>query len=361
MEEGEVNKPIILDCRNKYETGVGRFVGAEPLETEVSPNIHHLSSYIHYCKLISLRSAQSFRESFDVIKERLKDVPKDQPIMSYCTGGIRCVKVGAYLTQELGMTNVSRLAGGIIAYDRSLQPQPEKQSLFKGTNYVFDHRVGRTITDDLLGVCVTCAAPAGKLSNCNNNRCHKRMVQCESCSGSFLGCCGGECRVRFVNSKIAVDPDPLTLENYAQIHTSKPSKLLSQIAENTKNLFPSGAHMVSSDTQGRLLSSLAGLTGRCGRILEIGTFTGYASICLAEGLASSGGGYVLSLERDDRSSWAAREHLKAWGRGGGGDRRPHPERGGGGRIGGGGGGGGGGIFGLYTKLRMRRGRTCRLV
>ena len=34
--------------------------------------------------------------------------------------GIRCVKVGAYLTQELGFTNVSRLAGGIVAYDRTL-------------------------------------------------------------------------------------------------------------------------------------------------------------------------------------------------------------------------------------------------
>ena len=78
----------MLDCRNKYETGVGRFVGAEPLNTE------------------------NFRESFDVLSERLKDVDKSKPIMTYCTGGIRCVKVGAYLTQELNFTNVNRLAGG---------------------------------------------------------------------------------------------------------------------------------------------------------------------------------------------------------------------------------------------------------
>ena len=99
----EEDKPLVLDCRNKYETGVGRFVGAEPLNTE------------------------NFRESFDVLSERLKDVDKSKPIMTYCTGGIRCVKVGAYLTQELNFTNVNRLAGGIIAYDREMPPPQRKQ------------------------------------------------------------------------------------------------------------------------------------------------------------------------------------------------------------------------------------------
>jgi predicted sulfurtransferase len=58
--------PIILDCRNNYETDVGIFEGAEALGTE------------------------SFRDSWDVLKERLADTPKDAPIMAYCTGGIRC-------------------------------------------------------------------------------------------------------------------------------------------------------------------------------------------------------------------------------------------------------------------------------
>ena len=58
--------PILLDCRNNYETDVGIFEGAEALGTE------------------------SFRDSWDVLKERLADTPKDSPIMAYCTGGIRC-------------------------------------------------------------------------------------------------------------------------------------------------------------------------------------------------------------------------------------------------------------------------------
>jgi predicted sulfurtransferase len=115
----------LLDCRNTYETDVGRFVGAEPLETH------------------------TFRDSWDALKERLAHTPKDAPIMTYCTGGIRCVKVGAYLTQELGFTNVSRLAGGIIAYDRTLSEKaPKETPMFKGTNFVFDGRLGRPITEE---------------------------------------------------------------------------------------------------------------------------------------------------------------------------------------------------------------------
>ena len=94
----------------------------------------------------------NFRESWDVLKDRLADAPKDAPLFTYCTGGIRCVKVGAYLTQELGFTNVNRLAGGIIAYDHTLADKaPEENSLFKGTNFVFDGRLGRARSDQLVG------------------------------------------------------------------------------------------------------------------------------------------------------------------------------------------------------------------
>ena len=127
-EGGGEDGPIILDCRNEYETGVGRFVGAEPLNTD------------------------TFRDTWGKLRERLEGVPKDREIMTYCTGGIRCVKVGAYLEQEMGFKNVSRLAGGIIAYDRAVQEERERgkegmESLFHGTNFVFDGRLGRKITD----------------------------------------------------------------------------------------------------------------------------------------------------------------------------------------------------------------------
>jgi len=163
--------PLVFDCRNSYETEVGIFDGAQPLGTE------------------------NFRDSWDAFKEKLKDKPKDTPIMTYCTGGIRCVKVAAYLTQEMGFTNVSRLAGGIIAYDRALNSNaPEEEPMFKGTNYVFDGRVGRKITDDALGRCITCDGNTNLLTNCRNVECHRRMVQCDKCQESFFGCCSEECK-----------------------------------------------------------------------------------------------------------------------------------------------------------------------
>ena len=90
---------------------------------------------------------------------------------------------------------MSRLAGGIIAYDRTLNEKaPEEEPMFKGTNYVFDGRVGRQITDDALGDCMTCGSKTNLAGNCKNTNCHKRMVQCEHCKGSFLGTCSDACK-----------------------------------------------------------------------------------------------------------------------------------------------------------------------
>ena len=85
---------MILDCRTSYETDVGIFEGAKPLGTT------------------------NFRDSWGALKECLANTLKDAPIMTYCTGGVCCVKVEAYLTQEMGFTNVSRLAGVIMSTER---------------------------------------------------------------------------------------------------------------------------------------------------------------------------------------------------------------------------------------------------
>jgi predicted sulfurtransferase len=240
------NVPILLDCRNTYETNVGIFDGAEPLGTA------------------------SFRESWDVLKERLADTPKDAPIMTYCTGGIRCVKVGAYLTQELGFTNVSRLAGGIIAYDRILNEKAEgEESMFKGTNFVFDGRLGRQITDDALANCVTCGAETSLVSNCRNDNCHQRIVQCEACRTSYHGTCSIACKNRLVNGAMTPrrrlneastvsESDDVNessshgeifgnLDDYSMGHSSPVPSVYREIEFNTQSYLASGSHMVSTE------------------------------------------------------------------------------------------------------------------
>jgi predicted O-methyltransferase YrrM/rhodanese-related sulfurtransferase len=323
QDRGEADPGItLLDCRNTYETDVGRFEGAEPLNTE------------------------NFRESWDALKERLKDTPRDAPIMTYCTGGIRCVKVGAYLTQELGFQNVARLKGGIIAYDRTLNEQvPGEEPMFKGTNFVFDGRLGRPITEDALAMCTTCGAETSLVSNCRNDNCHKRMVQCENCRTSFQGTCSDACRNRLVNGSMrprrnenkinseapanisdgAAAPSTqvfTSLDEYSSGHSSPPPSVYAEMEHNTRALIPSGSHMVSGSAQGRFLKHLASMT-REGRILEVGTFTGYATACLLEGAANAGqsigvtnagtrtsGPFVMTMERDVKAYEVAVAQLR---------------------------------------------------
>jgi len=95
---------VVLDCRNSYESDVGIFNNAIPLNTTF------------------------FRESWAALDSILKDKPKDTKLMTYCTGGIRCVKINAYLEQKLGFSNVHRLQGGIISYARELEQRGYKKS-----------------------------------------------------------------------------------------------------------------------------------------------------------------------------------------------------------------------------------------
>lgn len=76
------------------------------------------------------------------------------------------------------------------------------------------------------------------------------------------------------------------LEAYASAHSSKEPALLKQLWREThlKVLSPG---MLSGHIQGRFLSMISHLI-RPAQILEIGTFTGYSALCLAEGLAENG-------------------------------------------------------------------------
>lgn len=79
-------------------------------------------------------------------------------------------------------------------------------------------------------------------------------------------------------------PEPL--ENYINQHSSAPSALLQELERDThlRCLMP---QMCSGHQQGRLLALLSKML-RPNRILEIGTFTGYSALCLAEGLTDDG-------------------------------------------------------------------------
>jgi caffeoyl-CoA O-methyltransferase len=79
---------------------------------------------------------------------------------------------------------------------------------------------------------------------------------------------------------------------YAQAHTSPEPPMLTKINRET-HLKVLNPRMISGHIQGRLLSLLSHLK-RPKYVLEIGTFTGYSALCLAEGLAEDG--KIITLE-----------------------------------------------------------------
>jgi UPF0176 protein len=109
LDEG---RPVTLfDTRNDYEVKLGTFRGA-------------LAAGI-----------DSFRD-FPAAVARLPAALKDQPLVMFCTGGIRCEKAGPFLERE-GFTQVRQLDGGILNYFEECGG-----AHFRGECFVFDERVG---------------------------------------------------------------------------------------------------------------------------------------------------------------------------------------------------------------------------
>ena len=83
---------------------------------------------------------------------------------------------------------------------------------------------------------------------------------------------------------------------YAESHSQKESELLKALQKEThqKILQP---RMISGHLQGRFLSLISHLT-RPEKILEVGTFTGYATLCLAEGLVENGSIHTIEINEE---------------------------------------------------------------
>ncbi len=158
---------IVVDFRNHYESEVGRFEGA------ITPDV------------------ETFRESLPIINEQLQDYKEDKNLLMYCTGGIRCEKASAYFKHQ-GFKNVYQLEGGIIEYTRQIKEE-NIESKFIGKNFVFDHRLGERITNDIVSQCHQCGKPCDNHTNCANDACHLLFIQCEECSAAMENCCSVEC------------------------------------------------------------------------------------------------------------------------------------------------------------------------
>lgn len=120
----------LLDTRNDYEIRMGTFEGALPAR------VAH------------------FRD-FPAAVEKLPAALKDQTVVMFCTGGIRCEKAGPFM-QRAGFKNVLQLDGGILKYFEECGG-----AHFKGDCFVFDRRVcvDSNLQETGAAVCFACQMP----------------------------------------------------------------------------------------------------------------------------------------------------------------------------------------------------------
>lgn len=161
-------KFYIMDMRNNYEHKSGYFEGS------ILPDI------------------DNFRDLPKVLPELKKY--DDRPIVTVCTGGIRCERASGLLI-KYGFKEVYQLLDGIVTY---MEKYPNED--FKGKLYVFDNRLVMGFETDspkheIIGRCIVCSYPSEQYVNCRNDDCHRHFIVCENCveeDGTIL--CPQGCR-----------------------------------------------------------------------------------------------------------------------------------------------------------------------
>jgi UPF0176 protein len=142
-----------FDGRNAFEAEIGRFEGA------IVPPVSNTREFI----------AELDSGAYDHLK--------DQPVVTYCTGGIRC-EVLSSLMLNRGFSEVYQLDGGIARYGEKFGDS----GLWKGSLYVFDARMAVDFSSEatVIGRCYRCEAPTSHMQNCHDLGCRTQLVVCET-------------------------------------------------------------------------------------------------------------------------------------------------------------------------------------
>jgi UPF0176 protein len=145
---------VFFDARNAFEAKIGRFKNA------VVPEV---------------KATRDFVGEFDSGKF---DHLKDRPIVTYCTGGVRC-EVLSSVMKKRGFHEVYQLDGGIVRYGEEFGDK----GLWEGSLYLFDSRMNHEFSDEskTLGQCERCFSPTSKFYNCANLACRKLILLCATC------------------------------------------------------------------------------------------------------------------------------------------------------------------------------------
>lgn len=156
LVEEKGDEVVFFDGRNAMEAQIGKFKGA------VVPDVDTTHDFI-----AELESGKY-------------DWMKDRPVVSYCTGGIRCEVLSSLMINR-GFNEVYQIDGGIVRYGEKYG----NKGLWEGSLYVFDERMHVEFGDDAaqLGHCVLCESPTNTFVNCiNEDTCRRQVLLCADCS-----------------------------------------------------------------------------------------------------------------------------------------------------------------------------------
>ena len=157
------NDVVFFDGRNAYEAKIGKFKDA------VVPDV------------------VTSRDFIKEIESGKYDDLKDKPVVTYCTGGIRC-EILSVVMKNRGFNEVYQIDGGIVKYGERFGDEGS----WEGSLYVFDDRMAVDFSDKakLIGECEKCSAPTKSFRNCNTASCHELILLCDTCAAlpSNLSC-----------------------------------------------------------------------------------------------------------------------------------------------------------------------------
>lgn len=154
---------VFFDGRNKYEAEIGKFKNAVVPDVETS---------------------RDFAKELD--DPKYNDI-KDRPVVTYCTGGIRCEVISAMMRNR-GFKEVYQIDGGIVKYGETYGDDGE----WEGKLHVFDGRMLHQFSDGAedIGTCIHCKNKTSNYVNCANKQCNKLVLVCENCaSDDFCAAC----------------------------------------------------------------------------------------------------------------------------------------------------------------------------
>ena len=168
---------VVIDVRNHYEVDIGRIQPPEGGATFINPEMRNSHEFPKWLNL-----------------PETKKQLEGKRVMMYCTGGIRCERASALISQmervgDLKKTKgIAMVRGGV---DRYLKTFPESGGFWKGKNYLFDLREAQMAEKEgELGTsrCCACDRPWSKYEGkfvCGDQKCKVPVLVCDGCKNKI--------------------------------------------------------------------------------------------------------------------------------------------------------------------------------